>query len=172
MLSLVLLAIFFLRLCASFIKTETTIEHESNHLNDAESKFALGHRLDLATVDVYALELIPGISDTLAFKMIAKRSEINETAQYLTPSARHRSLEIIHGIGKKTAQKLADYLEVNSGSSLAKTSSADMSRMQSRSSPGHSRRKQGEQPISALKAKSSIPKGATRRGSVGPKSVT
>jgi ribosomal protein S13 len=161
-----------MRFTASFIETAQIESPYFNYWSDAESKFALGHRLDIATVDIYALELIPGISDTLAFKMIAKRSDISETAQYLSQSARHRSLEIIHGIGKKTAQKLATYLEVNSGSSLANTSSAEISRIQSRSSPGHSRRKQGEQPISALTAKSSIPKGATRRGSVGPKSVT
>ena len=171
LISLILLGIILIRFGTSLHSSPVVSPPHLNQSNDAESKLALGQRLKLEACDVFALELIPGISDTLAFKMVEKRSTIAETAQYLSHSSKHRALEIIHGIGKKTAQKLNYYLEVNSGSSLLKTSSAEIRRMHSLSRPGHSRRKQGAQPISALKAKSSIPKGATRKGSVGPKRV-
>ena len=82
--------------------------------NDPESLLAQGKKLPLATADIYALELIPGISDTLAHKIIATRLAVHSVSSFLRPSTKHRAFEVIHGVGPKTAKKLSHYLDPES----------------------------------------------------------
>lgn len=69
----------------------------------------MGYPLPLACANVWSLELIKGISDTLALELIDKRREIVAAA---TREAPHSALQRAHGIGDKVANKLLRYISV------------------------------------------------------------
>lgn len=77
---------------------------------DPESILVFGKRLSLGIVDMYSLELIPGVSDTLAQGILKNRSAILRRARNLPLSAQCEALMIAKGIGPKMARKLAFYL--------------------------------------------------------------
>jgi DNA uptake protein ComE-like DNA-binding protein len=78
--------------------------------SDAESLLAINQKLALYRVDLYDLELIPGISERLAEEIITHRDELLRHAASLPKNKQHQSLELIHGIGPKTARQLAKYI--------------------------------------------------------------
>jgi Holliday junction resolvasome RuvABC DNA-binding subunit len=69
----------------------------------------MGEKLPLECADISSLELIKGISDTLAFELLSKRYEIMRAAFQET---RVKALQRAHGIGEKTAEKLLTYLDL------------------------------------------------------------
>lgn len=79
-------------------------------IENAEGRLAVGKKLDLCQVSVGDLELIKGISDTFAERLIEKRFEIYKAAKALPDKENHRAFEIIHGIGKSKAEKLKKYI--------------------------------------------------------------
>jgi len=86
---------------------------QSTHVNptptDAESELATGDRIPLGCADISSLELIPGISDTIAISLIEKREEIQHSFE---KTSLESSLQIARGIGPKNASKIARYLDV------------------------------------------------------------
>ena len=69
----------------------------------------MGYQLPLACANVWSLELIKGISDTLAFELIEKRREILIAATRESPES---AIQRAHGVGEKVAPKLLRYLSV------------------------------------------------------------
>lgn len=74
-----------------------------SQLQDAESMLAQGKRLTVGCLDQGTLQLVPGISDRLASNILAKLPAVLSKPQ---------GLELVHGIGSKTEQKLRKYLVV------------------------------------------------------------
>lgn len=74
---------------------------------DAESMLAMGDKLPLACADMASLELIVGVSDTLATELLAKRKEILRVAQRTNM---HVALQVARGVGEKTATNLTKFL--------------------------------------------------------------
>ena len=91
-------------------KSEDTIFYALKPVSYAEQQFALGRKIPLSSADLYDLELIPGVADNLASNIIEKRSQIILEDQLKTKNSRKLSFEMIHGVGNKTAEKLARYL--------------------------------------------------------------
>jgi hypothetical protein len=93
-------------------RIEASVIDPSTGFLDAESQLARGEPLPLETVTLLDLELIPGVSFTLATKILAAKGEIQTRAQLVAPPHRFRALEAVHGIGPKTALRLSRYLRV------------------------------------------------------------
>ena len=69
----------------------------------------MGERLPLACADISSLELIKGISDTLAFELLAKRYDIMRAA---VDTDDRNAIQKAHGVGAKTAEHLVRYLDL------------------------------------------------------------
>jgi hypothetical protein len=76
---------------------------------DPEGRLAMGLKLSLACADMWSLELLKGVSDTLALELIEKRYEIMRTA---FTGSQVEAIKKAHGIGDKTAEKLLEYLDL------------------------------------------------------------
>lgn len=76
---------------------------------ELESRLAMGLPMPLACADASDLELLKGVSDTLAFELIKERQTILQAASRGSPSD---ALQLVHGVGPKTAEKLARYLDL------------------------------------------------------------
>ena len=75
-----------------------------------EQLFAFGERAAISQIDLYDLELIPGVSDTLGTNIIKARHKIIAAADSKNFDAKINPFELAHGVGKKTALKLERYL--------------------------------------------------------------
>ncbi|MBX7137507.1 MAG: hypothetical protein K1X83_05935 [Oligoflexia bacterium] len=96
-------------LCFQLPGRERPIEIERIfELDPAETTLALGQKLLLSAASIYELELIKGVSDTLAFKIERAKAQLTICEK---KSARS-PLQAIKGIGQKTAQKLEQHLEL------------------------------------------------------------
>ena len=74
---------------------------------DAESQLAAGGRISFRSAGIYELELLSGVSDRLAGNLLAKKGQI------LAQSGRgSQSLELAHGVGPGTAQRLGEFLDL------------------------------------------------------------
>ena len=82
--------------------------HVSPIPTDAESELAAGGRIPLGCADISSLELIPGISDTIAISLLEKREAIQLAFRKTSIES---SLQIARGIGPKNASKIARYLD-------------------------------------------------------------
>lgn len=80
---------------------------------DAETRLATSQMFSLAQADIYDLELIPRISDRLALRIMKEKERILEHAASLPYELRYKALEIVYGIGPKTALTLNNYLDLN-----------------------------------------------------------
>lgn len=80
---------------------------------DAESRLATSQKFTLAQADIYDLELIPRISDKLALRIMNQKEQILEQAAILPLNLRYKALELVYGIGPKTALTLNNYLDLN-----------------------------------------------------------
>lgn len=76
---------------------------------DPEGRLAMGLKLSLACADMWSLELLKGVSDTLALELIEKRYEIMRAA---FTGSQVEAIKKAHGIGDKTAEKLLEYLDL------------------------------------------------------------
>ena len=92
------------------------------NLRDAESRLAVGLRLNFNAVDFSDLMLIPGISDTLAERLLRGRPAVVSALRHHPPRERYQALTIIHGIGNATAQKLSQYLDLSQRTARRTTS--------------------------------------------------
>lgn len=79
---------------------------------DPESQFAMGHHIPLACADLSTLELIPGVSDTLASSIMLMRPEIlDHAARGASPRT---SWELAHGVGPASAGRLDIFFTLQS----------------------------------------------------------
>ena len=76
---------------------------------NAEGQIAVGEKIFLSKAGIYELELIPGISDGLAFRIYEKKKTILKAAGQM---GQVKALSIIHGIGPKTSGKILRYLKL------------------------------------------------------------
>ena len=79
---------------------------------DAESLLACGQPVSYTRADMYQLELIPGISDTLAERLLSNRPEVQQEICSSAARPHSQALERIHGIGPVTATRLGRYLQL------------------------------------------------------------
>lgn len=84
--------------------------------DDPESRLAMGEKLPLECADVSSLELIKGISDTLAFEILDKRYDIMRSA---FTGSHLEAIQRAHGIGEKTAKKLLMYIDLTTPCSVS-----------------------------------------------------
>lgn len=76
---------------------------------DPEGRLAMGYGLAFQCADVWSLELLKGVSDTIAFELLNKRLAIVRAAHKVTPI---EAIQMARGIGKKTGEKLLTYLDL------------------------------------------------------------
>jgi len=69
----------------------------------------MGLKLPLACANVWSVELIKGVSDTLALELIDKRFEIMRAA---FNGSQIDAIQRARGVGAKTAQQLLRYLDL------------------------------------------------------------
>ena len=77
---------------------------------NAEALLARGRRIKLCESGIYELELVPGVSDVLAIRILSKRLELEQRAAELQPDQRWQAWQIVKGIGIKTAKKFQNYV--------------------------------------------------------------
>jgi hypothetical protein len=77
--------------------------------DDPEGRLAIGLKLPLACANVWSVELIKGVSDTLALELIDKRFEIMRAA---FNGSQMDAIQRARGVGAKTAQQLLRYLDL------------------------------------------------------------
>lgn len=77
--------------------------------DDPEGRLAMGFKMPLECADMWSLELLKGVSDTLALELIDKRYEIMR-ASFTTSDV--DAIKRAHGVGDKTATKLLEYLDL------------------------------------------------------------
>ena len=78
--------------------------------DDPESLLAAGQRLPLSCVDVYALELISGISDGVANGLLIARSRITTAVQ--SGLSERTALQFAKGVGPQNSEKLLRFIRV------------------------------------------------------------
>ncbi len=81
-------------------------------MQNAESRLASEGKIQLASADVYELELIKGIGDVLAYAIIDQKHQVLERAKELLPQHQYAALELVHGIGPATARKLGRQIDL------------------------------------------------------------
>jgi hypothetical protein len=104
--------------CASLSPAPPTdtniVQIFAEQVADPESILSVGRRLNLEHLDMYSLELIPNVSDTLARNILERHREIIEMARTLRPGQKHRAFEIAPGVGLKTAKELGRSIDMSS----------------------------------------------------------
>ena len=85
-------------------------ELEKLRLCKSETCAALGLKQSFLDADMYALELIPTVSDTLAKRILDQRDLILKVADELVDDSEHSALEKIKGVGPKKAKQISSYL--------------------------------------------------------------
>ncbi len=83
---------------------------------DAETVLAAGGQIPLACADIAQLELISGISDTLAAQILADRASVVAAAPEQGTEA---ALSLVHGIGPAKAAQIARHVSLADGCFVA-----------------------------------------------------
>ncbi|RMD87676.1 MAG: hypothetical protein D6808_01040 [Candidatus Dadabacteria bacterium] len=81
---------------------------------NSEGILALGQKIPLSKADLYDLELISGISDTIGRALLRDKLKIISKARELPPGQKYKALTIVKGIGEKKAKKFYNYLTFKS----------------------------------------------------------
>lgn|GEM_PF-6263301 len=79
---------------------------------DAETLLASGSRIALACADISDLELISGVSDTLAHELLRKRAEIIAHARHTSAT---EALQLARGVGTHKAKLLSRFISLEDG---------------------------------------------------------
>jgi len=77
--------------------------------DDPEGRLAMGLKLPLECANIWSLELIKGISDTLALEVLDKRFDIMRAA---FNGSQTEAIQRARGIGEKTAEQLLRYIDL------------------------------------------------------------
>lgn len=81
---------------------------------DPESLLASGQKLAFQCADMWTLELIPGISDTLATELLKERSSILRAARHEAPEV---ALQRARGVGSAKGRELSRFISLESACS-------------------------------------------------------
>lgn len=81
-------------------------------LASAERAFAWGSPISLWDADQWDLELVPGISDRLARRLLAERTSLRAQADALPSAEAWKALTSVRGIGAASAERLRRYLDL------------------------------------------------------------
>ena len=77
---------------------------------DPESLLARAEKLPLICLNLAELELIPGMSDTLASSLLSARSKVLSAYRQ---THNYSALTLVEGVAEKRAQTLSAYLDLN-----------------------------------------------------------
>lgn len=81
--------------------------------SDPESILALGGMLRLRESDLFALELLPQISDVLGKRILQASDELYAEASSLESDRRYEALRSVRGIGKAGAERLRTFIDLS-----------------------------------------------------------
>jgi DNA uptake protein ComE-like DNA-binding protein len=95
-------------------QTRALFHHQrsTTKTNPSEAALARGGKVTLSGASLGDLLLIPKLSEKHAAAILAQQKEILQKARSLPPQKRSVALELVHGIGPKTAQRISNYLEL------------------------------------------------------------
>jgi hypothetical protein len=85
--------------------------------SDPESLIAHGERLPLVCVDMFALELIPGVSDNLATELLSATPRIIQSARRGVPAG--TALQIAKGVGALKSHSLLRFISLEDRCTLS-----------------------------------------------------
>jgi hypothetical protein len=88
---------------------------------DPESLLAQGGRLPLACADMFALELVPGVSDSLASELLRAGPRIINAAQ--KGHSQQAALQIAKGVGVQKSHILTRFISVDGPCAIASNGS-------------------------------------------------
>jgi hypothetical protein len=111
---LVLIALAVLpRSAASLAELMGFVDEPSplTYQSDIESILATGQRVPLECFDISTLELLRGVSDTLALKILESREEVRKA--FNRGASEEDALQRIRGVGPATARTLARYIRLD-----------------------------------------------------------
>lgn len=80
-----------------------------SHLDDPESLLATGQQIPFACADMWSLELISGVSDTLADELLERRESILLAARHAPPDV---ALQLARGVGATKGRELAKFISM------------------------------------------------------------
>ncbi len=89
---------------------EQPLANQHPSYEDAETIFACGQRLPLHCAEVSSLEMISGISDTVAFQLIDAKEHI--LASYTRGDSELASLQRVRGVGPATGKLLSKHIRL------------------------------------------------------------
>ena len=81
-------------------------------ITQSETRLALGLKIPLRQASVYDLELIPGISDVLANRLVKATWQIMVQSLYSQGAPPEAALALVHGIGEKKAATFGRHIEL------------------------------------------------------------
>jgi hypothetical protein len=77
---------------------------------DGESLLALGQPIPLSRASLYDLELIKGLSDRTAGRILERKGEILLQASLLPEGRKWEALTLVQGIGPKNGRRLSEFI--------------------------------------------------------------
>ena len=77
--------------------------------DDPEGRLAMGHKLPLQCANIFSLELVKGVSDTLAAELLTSRFDIIGHARTGSPID---AIQRAKGVGEATAERLLRYIDL------------------------------------------------------------
>lgn len=142
----------------SFLFCTLTLESLDQHLNSqiilqavssksSESQLARGEKLLFSKLGQSDLEMLPGLSSTLSKRIIESREMIIEEANTLSDEEQFKALELVYGIGVKTAKKLQQWIQLDLEAQTKKQFESLPSRKNLKQTPYGSSTLQTYQPI-------------------------
>jgi len=87
-----------------------------------ESMLAFELPVPFMMLDLYQIELLPGVSEKFGKILLNGREQIIETAADLPPERKYKAFKIAKGIGEKTAKKLEKLLTLPESSAQFQSS--------------------------------------------------
>lgn len=111
-LSLLLLGIVVARvLCEKIVAWRQSMSPipPFTHLDDPESLLATGQQMPFVCADMWSLELISGVSDTLATELLERRASILQAARHAPPEV---ALQLARGVGAAKSRELAKFISM------------------------------------------------------------
>ena len=80
--------------------------------DNAEGQLAIGRKFRFSSADMYDLELIPGVSDKTAARILDARTKVLERAATLPMNQRYHAFVLVHGVGQAIALKFDRYIDL------------------------------------------------------------
>lgn len=103
------IALLFTTLLNSLTEPQVDITSSLIQYN-AEAMLAIGQKLSFHRADLYDLELLPGVSDTIGLRLLNSKQTILCRLKQLSPNERYKAFTTVHGIGTAKAKALSKLL--------------------------------------------------------------